>query len=711
MRTRQSLYAELPILLKSRGARPRLCAGGRALGLSLTLLFGLLSLSAASCGGTRACKDGTLFVAVSLDPSAAMADKLVVSVSVGEGTATTTRLDHPSGQSAGSVEIDFPKGYPGGERVTVAVSATRADAPVGSGSASATLGGGCAALSISVSGSGGGSGGGSGSGGQTGSGGTTVTNDGGLDVTGSGGGDGGSAVGGAGAGGSLGIGGFGVGGFIGGGLGGFIVGGLGGTGVGGRTGVGGMSGFGGMTGLGGVTGTGGITVGCPVGQSLCAGICYATATDRAHCGPSCSACSAAEVCASTCVAAAAPAFTRVPPDPAGWQDPSGAALLITVRSTGYTNAIYECRTGPDASFTAAFPAWATCDGTTAGTGLNHTPTPNPTTPEGNYRTEHRYRADTYLSPVIAIRYYVHHNLDKVAFCPSAALPNDGPHFTDAAYFMAAQDFATSFPAAYPVSGTFPAPSAIPVRSDAIYLRNPFINIPFTAVAETIGMYSTPPVGSLEAWPSPGRNYTFNERSLRHAWVMNPGRTMILLKRRYVSPKNSCLQQFRGGHIALSANPRHSFTCEALVLNTRGNGLCFNALGTSIVQVANEPALQAPGTVAVTLGSTTITGTGTRFSGTVGQFIQIPSFTGRWYQIATASSNTTLTISTPYPNASASGLTHRIDNVVIPAAFAKMHSDAHNYATGVTAPKTPSPRTKCETLGCNAGKPWLTYLPP
>jgi hypothetical protein len=48
---------------------------------------------------------------------------------------------------------------------------------------------------------------------------------------------------------------------------------------------------------------------------------------------------------------------------------------------------------------------------------------------------------------------------------------------------------------------------------------------------------------------------------------------------------------------------------------------------------------------------------------------------------------------------------------MPAAYAKMHPDAHNYATGVTAPGTPSPKTKCETLGCDTNKPWLTYLPP
>jgi len=41
----------------------------------------------------------------------------------------------------------------------------------------------------------------------------------------------------------------------------------------------------------------------------------------------------------------------------------------------------------------------------------------------------------------------------------------------------------------------------------------------------------------------------------------------------------------------------------------------------------------------------------------------------------------------------------------------MHPDAHSYATGATAPKTPSPKTKCETPGCNTNLPWIIYLPP
>ena len=68
----------------------------------------------------------------------------------------------------------------------------------------------------------------------------------------------------------------------------------------------------------------------------------------------------------------------------------------------------------------------------------------------------------------------------------------------------------------------------------------------------------------------------------------------------------------------------------------------------------------------------------------------------------------------YANTTASGNAYRITLVPtynMPAAYAKMHPDAHNYATGATAPGTPSPKTKCETVGCDTNKPWLTYLPP
>jgi hypothetical protein len=566
--------------------------------------------------------------------------------------------------------------------VNVAVTATHAGAPVGSGSADSTLSDGCEAVSVSVTGSGGGTGGaGMGTGGK-GTGGT--------------GGSGGVGPG------DAGLGGMGGGGNVDAGAGGKID---SGSGVGGSTDAG-MS-----------TDANKPDAGCLAPANTMCGGCYVTTTDRAHCGTACAVCGTAQVCNnSLCVNAVAPTFvTPLPADPTGWLDPTGAALVVTVGDTGYASAIYECRTGPDASFTATTPAWAPCDGG-SGVGKRHVPTPS-TTPGGSYRTEFRYRSDTYISPVIATRYYVHHGLDKVGLCPRAGVPADGPHFADTDYFAAATTYATANPTLFPLSAAFPAGSAIPARTDAIYLRNPFIKIPFTGVSETIGMAGGTPVAPAALqWPIAGGSYVFNERSLRHAWVINPARTMILLKRRYVHPAGDCHEQFWVGQDKKGVPyTRHRIDCEAMVLNTHGNGLCFNGPGATPVPIALDAPPNGAGTVTATVNSATVSGVGTLFSASlVGEFIQIPSVTGRWYKISAVASATSMTISPVYANTTASGNAYRITlfpTYNMPAAYAKMHPDAHNYATGVTAPGTPSPKTKCETLGCDTNKPWLTYLPP
>jgi hypothetical protein len=452
---------------------------------------------------------------------------------------------------------------------------------------------------------------------------------------------------------------------------------------------------------------------------MCGG-CFQTSTDRAHCGTTCAVCNAAQVCNnSACVTAVAPVIARMPADPTGWQDPNGAALLVGVTDTGYTAAIYECRTGPDASFTTTIPAWGPCDGAT-GVGRNHNPTPNATVPEGNYRTEYRYRMDTYISPAVAARYYVHHSLDKVGTCPRAGFATDGPHFADLDYFNAAQTFATANPLLFPVSATFPSPSAIPLRADAIYLRNPFIKIPFVSVAESGGMYASYGTGFPTSWPAAGANYLFNERSLRHVWTMNGAHTMILMKRHYQHPvvtTTPCQNLIWVGHLFYGTDyPNHTVDCEALVVNTHGNGLCFTTGGTVPIPVAIEAPANGVGTVTATVNSAAVVGVGTNFVGKANLVIQIPPVTGRWYKIAATPvpTATTITISPVYAGPSGVGLAYRTTGVAtynIPTGFAKMHPDAHNYATGVSAPGTPSPKTKCETPGCNAGRPWLTYLPP
>ncbi len=70
----------------------------------------------------------------------------------------------------------------------------------------------------------------------------------------------------------------------------------------------------------------------------------------------------------------------------------------------------------------------------------------------------------------------------------------------------------------------------------------------------------------------------------------------------------------------------------MVLNTHGNGLCFNGAGATPVPIAIEAPPNGAGTVTATVNSATVTGLATVFTGLAGQFIQIPSVTGRWYKI-------------------------------------------------------------------------------
>ena len=587
-------------------AQPRLIAWTHALpnasskasrALSTWLLAATLLTAASltsSCTSTRACKTSTLLVTISLDGTSAMADKLSIAVMVATAAPTTNTLNHTAGQSSGTVEIDFPNGYPKGQKVNVAVTATKAGAPVGAGSADIVLGDGCESVSVSVTGSSGGTGG-------------------------AGGGNGGAGMGGMGAGGNSDAG---------------AVGGKGeaGPGAGGTAGSDAGNGARAST---PTKPTPAPTSAARPARTRCAAVATRPRPIARTAEPPARSAARLQVCNnSLCVNAVAPTFATTPADPIGWLDPTGSALTIAVNTTGYSSAIYECRTGPDASFTTTTPAWAPCDGG-AGTGLRHVPTPTTTTPGGNFRTEFRYRSDTYTSPAIATRYYVHHALDKVGLCPRAGVPADGPHFADTDYFAAATAFNTASAAnaaAFPLTTTFAAGSAIPARTDAIYLRNPFIKIPFIGVSETIGMSAGQTVGPT-AWPTPGGNYGFNERSLRHAWVINATRTMILLKRRYVHPAGDCREQFLVGQDRKgSPYLPHRIDCEAMVLNTHGNGLCFNGPGSTPVPVALDAPVNGAGTVTGTLNSATVTGVATAFTASlVNEFIQIPSVTGRWYK--------------------------------------------------------------------------------
>src|SRR5438094_908788 len=64
--------------------------------------------------------------------------------------ATRARAADPTGSAHGTVEVDFPSGYPAGRSVVVTVAALDAGAVVGSGSAQTTLTAACATLAVDV---------------------------------------------------------------------------------------------------------------------------------------------------------------------------------------------------------------------------------------------------------------------------------------------------------------------------------------------------------------------------------------------------------------------------------------------------------------------------------------------------------------------------------------------------------------------------------
>ena len=337
---------------------------------------------------------------------------------------------------------------------------------------------------------------------------------------------------------------------------------------------------------------------CPIGQAFCGGQCVGA--DRQHCGPTCSVCPADQICgAASCALAPAPEFESTPHDPTGWKEGAlGTPISFKLKPTGATGTTYECRTGPDATFTATVPAWKPCDGAT-GAAPVHRPTEFAATPEGTYRTEYRYRSDTYRSDIATFLFYVHHKLDNVPICPRPGMASDGPHFNDDQYFKAAIDFSVTN------GGTpFNQVDLFPVlgqrAGDPFVLRGATIRVPFTNVHLTrpanAGPYPDVTDGRAGVgWGSTPFGTAFTPdpivvKSLHHKYVLNSARTLMLVRRQYLNPvKRDCRDQMPfGSHKAALAGPvglgrgKHYIDCEAFVLDIHGQALCMgkNPAGTA-----------------------------------------------------------------------------------------------------------------------------------
>jgi hypothetical protein len=97
--------------------------------------------------GTERCKDDTLLLSLTLEGASARAVALGIEVDVGGRAMNATVV--PRGAS-GSVEIDFPAGYPAGASGRVRVTALGAGGVIGSGDAAVQFAARCETLAIDV---------------------------------------------------------------------------------------------------------------------------------------------------------------------------------------------------------------------------------------------------------------------------------------------------------------------------------------------------------------------------------------------------------------------------------------------------------------------------------------------------------------------------------------------------------------------------------
>jgi len=75
------------------------------------------------CASKPACNPSTLMLTVTFDGTTGAADWVDVQVATSGGPTMSQALHHTPGMSQGTIEIDFPGGYPAGSAVAVTLTA------------------------------------------------------------------------------------------------------------------------------------------------------------------------------------------------------------------------------------------------------------------------------------------------------------------------------------------------------------------------------------------------------------------------------------------------------------------------------------------------------------------------------------------------------------------------------------------------------------
>lgn len=204
----------------------------------------------------------------------------------------------------------------------------------------------------------------------------------------------------------------------------------------------------------------------------------------------------------------------------------------------------------------------------------------PGTTDGSYEADVLAMDAQGNNVAYATTFYIHRSLDKAAACPNDAAkwPTDKQFFDEAVKTFTAK--VTQPPAWMNSAGTGSLPHDKPFALTAADLAGPFYKIHFDNV--TLGTYRRLAIDNDHTKPSTtvlGVSPSFDVPiwSLRHHFALSSDKGLIVIYRQYESRSG-----VRRGQPNLCTIPtkfgfgpaRQEFNCDAVVLNSAGEGFCM-----------------------------------------------------------------------------------------------------------------------------------------
>lgn len=262
-----------------------------------------------------------------------------------------------------------------------------------------------------------------------------------------------------------------------------------------------------------------------------------------------------------------------------------AHVSITVNPSIIKGAVLQCR---HYKRTATPPAFADCTNPVTNPANGRLETNN-----GAWRTDLRWRytQGSYngaFSNVTSFDYYLHNSIGGDAYVRSGAAPTPKCKpfaVSDEEIFS----FADTYLRASEVGKGYTDPG--PFSPNTTFVTNPFISIGFTPL--TGGFFSVQ--GKWFDVPEKGA-YTANILSLRHRFILGMNNRYVLIRRAYPSRRgydthgnDDCYAaRFRLANQQFSENHKHfNITCDAVVVNRAGAGLCLRIVNRTISVVAPQ----------------------------------------------------------------------------------------------------------------------------